>query len=160
MREHICNLDCSLNFPLPVHTSLWGSRGYYPTNCSWHFHSWKYVNLNMAKLNFWETSDWSLVGRWLRLHAANAGGPGSTRGQGTRPHMPQLSSHAASKDCACHNWDSALLINYFINIRKTLNFLIFSSLPILLFFQPFLPAAHPRNLEIILDNFTLVTFHI
>ena len=43
---------------------------------------------------------------------------------------------------------------------KTLNFLIFPALLILLFFQPFLPAAHPRNLEIILDNFTLVTFHI
>ena len=28
--------------------------------------------------------------QWLRLHAPNAGGPGSIPGQGTRSHMPQL----------------------------------------------------------------------
>ncbi|TEA28647.1 hypothetical protein DBR06_SOUSAS16810003, partial [Sousa chinensis] len=60
----------------------------------------------------------------LRLHAPNAGGPGSIPGQGTRSHMPQLrdympqlssyaatksshattnSSHAAAKDPTCHN---------------------------------------------------------
>ena len=27
--------------------------------------------------------------QWLRLHAPNAGGPGSTSGQGTRSHMCQ-----------------------------------------------------------------------
>ncbi|TEA35983.1 hypothetical protein DBR06_SOUSAS810106, partial [Sousa chinensis] len=31
----------------------------------------------------------SLVVQWLRLHAPNAGGPGSMPGQGTRTHMPQ-----------------------------------------------------------------------
>ena len=34
----------------------------------------------------------SLVVQWLRLHAPNAGGPGSIPGQGTRSHM-----HAATK---------------------------------------------------------------
>ena len=32
----------------------------------------------------------SLVVQWLRLHAPNAGGPGSIPSQGTRSHMPQL----------------------------------------------------------------------
>ena len=36
-----------------------------------------------------------LVVQWLRLHAANTGGPGLISCQGTRSHMPQLSSHAA-----------------------------------------------------------------
>ncbi|TEA35790.1 hypothetical protein DBR06_SOUSAS1110153, partial [Sousa chinensis] len=35
----------------------------------------------------------SLVVQWLRLHAPNAGGPGSIPGQGTRSCMPQLRSH-------------------------------------------------------------------
>ena len=30
--------------------------------------------------------------QWLRLHAPNTGGPGSIPGQGTRSHMPPLSS--------------------------------------------------------------------
>ena len=30
--------------------------------------------------------------QWLKLRAPNAGGPGLTPGQGTRPHMPQLKS--------------------------------------------------------------------
>ena len=30
----------------------------------------------------------SLVVQWLRLHAPNAGSPGSIPGQGTRSHMP------------------------------------------------------------------------
>ena len=34
----------------------------------------------------------SLVVHWLRLHAPNAGGPGSIPGQGTRSHMPQRRS--------------------------------------------------------------------
>ena len=34
----------------------------------------------------------SLVVQWLRLHAPNAGGPGSIPGQGTRSHMPQWRS--------------------------------------------------------------------
>ena len=32
----------------------------------------------------------SLAAQWLRLHAPNAGGPGSIPGQGTRSHMPHL----------------------------------------------------------------------
>ena len=39
----------------------------------------------------------SLVVQWLRPCTPNAGGPGSLSGQGTRPHMLQLSSHAATK---------------------------------------------------------------
>ena len=35
----------------------------------------------------------ALVVQWLRLRARNAGGPGSIPGQGTRPHMLQLSVH-------------------------------------------------------------------
>ena len=40
----------------------------------------------------------SLVAQWLRLCAPNAGGPGSTPGQGTRSHM-----HASTKEPACCN---------------------------------------------------------
>ncbi|TEA41173.1 hypothetical protein DBR06_SOUSAS5610025, partial [Sousa chinensis] len=35
----------------------------------------------------------SLVVQWVRLHAPNAGGPGSIPGQGTRRCMPQLRVH-------------------------------------------------------------------
>ena len=36
--------------------------------------------------------------QWLRLHAPNAGGPGSIPGQGTRSHMSQLKTpHALTK---------------------------------------------------------------
>ena len=37
---------------------------------------------------------------WLRLHAPNAGGPGSIPGQGARPHVPATNKiqHAATKD--------------------------------------------------------------
>ena len=37
----------------------------------------------------------SLEVQWLRLHAPNAGGPGSIPYQGTRCHMPQLRPGAA-----------------------------------------------------------------
>ena len=36
----------------------------------------------------------SLMVQWLRLHTPNAGGQGSTPGQGTRSHRPQLRSSA------------------------------------------------------------------
>ena len=51
--------------------------------------------------------DTSLVFQWLRPCTPNAGGPGSIPGQGTRPHMPQLSSHAATKteNPTGHNYD-------------------------------------------------------
>ncbi|TEA34881.1 hypothetical protein DBR06_SOUSAS4310073, partial [Sousa chinensis] len=47
----------------------------------------------------------SLVAQWLRLYAPNAGGPGSIPGQGTRSHMHAAtkSSHATTKEPACHN---------------------------------------------------------
>ena len=40
----------------------------------------------------------SLVAQWIRLHAPNAGGPGSIPGQGTRSHM-----QATTKEPACRN---------------------------------------------------------
>ncbi|TEA36238.1 hypothetical protein DBR06_SOUSAS18910005, partial [Sousa chinensis] len=47
----------------------------------------------------------SLVAQWLRLHAPNARGPGSTPAQGTRSHMHATtkSSHAATKEHMCCN---------------------------------------------------------
>ena len=55
----------------------------------------------------------SLVVQWLRLHAPNAGGPGSIPSQGTRSHMPHLrnclpqlkSLHVAIKELTCLNKD-------------------------------------------------------
>ncbi|TEA42194.1 hypothetical protein DBR06_SOUSAS6810117, partial [Sousa chinensis] len=45
----------------------------------------------------------SLVVQRLRLHAPNAGGPGSIPGQGTRSYMPQLRAHMPQlKEPACH----------------------------------------------------------
>ncbi|TEA30869.1 hypothetical protein DBR06_SOUSAS3510006, partial [Sousa chinensis] len=45
------------------------------------------------------------VVQWMRLHAPNAGGPGSNSGQGTRSHMHAAtkSSHATTKEPTCHN---------------------------------------------------------
>ena len=46
----------------------------------------------------------SLVVQWLRLHTANAGGPGSIPGQRIRSYMLQLESpHGATKikDLVC-----------------------------------------------------------
>ena len=42
----------------------------------------------------------SLVVQWVRLHAPNAGGPGSIPGRGTRSriHAASESPHAATKD--------------------------------------------------------------
>ena len=53
----------------------------------------------------------SLVIQWLRLHAPNAGGPGSIPGQGTRYHMPQLRVRMPQlkKDPACHDEDPTCL---------------------------------------------------
>ena len=47
----------------------------------------------------------SLVVQWLRLHAPNAGGPGSIPGQGTRSHIHATtkSLHATTKAPACRN---------------------------------------------------------
>ncbi|TEA11162.1 hypothetical protein DBR06_SOUSAS7210082, partial [Sousa chinensis] len=47
----------------------------------------------------------SLVVQWLRLHAPNAGGPGSIlcRGTRSRMHAATKSLHATTKKFACHN---------------------------------------------------------
>ena len=69
----------------------------------------------------------SLVVHWLRLHAANAGGPCSIPGQGTRSHMPQLRvhmpqlkiPHMATKilSAAAKNWHSQIN-KYFLKIKN------------------------------------------
>ena len=47
----------------------------------------------------------SLAEQRLRLHAPNAGGPGSIPGRGTRYHMHATtrSSHATTKEPSSHN---------------------------------------------------------
>ncbi|TEA28867.1 hypothetical protein DBR06_SOUSAS4010084, partial [Sousa chinensis] len=47
----------------------------------------------------------SLVVQWVRLHAPNAGGPGSIPGRGARSHMKAAteSPHATTKDPTCCN---------------------------------------------------------
>ena len=53
----------------------------------------------------WESGT-SLVVQWLRLHAPNAGGPGSIPGQGTRSRIPQLKKKdpgSRNEDPTCHN---------------------------------------------------------
>ena len=49
----------------------------------------------------------SLTVEWLRLQASNGRGSGSIPGQGTRFHVPQLSSHAVTKDPTCGREDPA-----------------------------------------------------
>ena len=46
-----------------------------------------------------------LVAQWIRLLSLNAGDPGSIPSQGTRSHMltTNKSSHATTKEPACHN---------------------------------------------------------
>ena len=47
-----------------------------------------------SKEKFNTMSGTSLVVQWLRLHALNAGGPGSIPGQGTKiPHAPTKPTH-------------------------------------------------------------------
>ena len=55
-------------------------------------------------LKYWAIGT-SLVAQWVRLHAPNAGGPGSIPGQGTRSHMQAMtkSSHATTKEPMCRN---------------------------------------------------------
>ena len=48
-----------------------------------------------ARVSFSRGGRTSLVVQWLRLHAFNAGDPGSIPGQGTRSHMLQLSPSTA-----------------------------------------------------------------
>ena len=47
----------------------------------------------------------SLVAQWIRLRARNAGGPGSSPGQGTRSHMHVAAKglHATTKEPWSHN---------------------------------------------------------
>ena len=50
----------------------------------------------------------SLVVKWLRLHAPNAGGLGSSPGQGTRSCILQPRAHMLQlKEPACRNKDPA-----------------------------------------------------
>ncbi|TEA30586.1 hypothetical protein DBR06_SOUSAS4110021 [Sousa chinensis] len=46
-----------------------------------------------------------MVVQWVRLHAPNAGGPGSIPGRGTSScmHVATKSPHAATKKSACCN---------------------------------------------------------
>ena len=55
------------------------------------------VNLNLFQQES-EGGGTSLVAKWLRLHAPNAGGLSLIPGQGTRSHM-----HAATKEPTCRN---------------------------------------------------------
>ena len=45
-----------------------------------------------------KTTGVSLAAQWLMLHCARAGGLGSTPGEGTRPHMPQLRVHMSQQE--------------------------------------------------------------
>ncbi|TEA11625.1 hypothetical protein DBR06_SOUSAS6910083, partial [Sousa chinensis] len=47
----------------------------------------------------------SQVVQWIRLHAPNAGGPGSIPGEGTRSHMHAAtkSLHATTMEPSCRN---------------------------------------------------------
>ena len=62
----------------------------------------------------------SPVVQQLRLHAPNAGGPGSIPGWGTRPHMPQIKSlRATTKNLVCHNQDPVQPNkNKYLNLNK------------------------------------------
>ena len=54
----------------------------------------------------------SLVVRWLRLCAPNAGGPGSIPGLGTRPHVPRLRAHRLQLrelNAATQTWPSQIV---------------------------------------------------
>ena len=60
----------------------------------------KWINLTPSKLKIFVFQDLSLgislVIQWLRLQGSNVGCPGSTPGQGTRSHMPQLKKEKRS----------------------------------------------------------------
>ena len=52
----------------------------------------RYVLLKGFQKHIKNEAEQGLV-QWLRLHVSSAGGPDSTRGQGTRIHIPQLRIH-------------------------------------------------------------------
>ena len=58
---------------------------------------------HMETLNKRRQRGTSLMVQKLRLRTSKVGDPGSNPGQVTRSHMPQLCSHAAINDPACHN---------------------------------------------------------
>ena len=65
--------------------------GSYKQETKWH---WTF----QQQLSIEDMGCTPLVVQWLRLHASNAGNPGSIPGQGTRSHMPQRKIlHAATK---------------------------------------------------------------
>ena len=61
------------------------------------------TNANIQFKNLFQGT--SLVAQWLKLHAPNAGSPGSIPGQGTRScmHATTKSLHATTKEQASHN---------------------------------------------------------
>ena len=60
--------------------------------------SWASSLHTVSSSNIRILSRTSLVGQWLRLHAPNAGDPGSLPGQGTKSHSQQLKgSHVQLK---------------------------------------------------------------
>ena len=69
----------------------------------------------------------SLVVQWLRLHAPNSGGLGSTPGQGTRSHMPRLKTPCAAtktENLVCCNEDPAQpnkLNKYFLKKKSVVS---------------------------------------
>ena len=73
-------------FISPWKAVFWGSDPRGTSSLLWE----PELNLNIK-------ADTSLVVQWLRLHAANAGGPGWIPGQGTRSRMAQLSVHVLQK---------------------------------------------------------------
>ena len=81
-----CHSPSILTWHCGVHFA--GHWGMMPDSSSLYTSIW-----NRFKCSLLGTS---LVAQWLRLCAPNSGRPGSTPGQGTRSHMPQLKNqHAA-----------------------------------------------------------------
>ena len=68
------------------------------TELNWTVQMVKSIKNNKRMIISKELYRTSLVVQWLRLHTHNAGSLGSSPGQGTRSHMPQLNiPHAATK---------------------------------------------------------------
>ena len=100
-----------LNPSLQIERSYWMPRSKHENRCI--------VKAQLSRISepWTQRGKTSLAVQWLRLHAPNAGGPGSIPGQGTRSHMWQLRAHmlllkipntaTKVKDPACLNWDLA-----------------------------------------------------
>ena len=69
-----------------------------PTNSTVIIHQWRQEGKSSVRGGSRPGRGTSLVVQWLRLHAPNAGGPGSIPSQGTGSHMLQLRiPHVATK---------------------------------------------------------------